>query len=237
MPSPRCTASDALASSRLASRPSLPVLAPASCSTRPAPRASQAPSSTAAQSCSDPENGTSTGPGRAGPAPAKIATSHGAWSSNASRRASSSRPSGASTTSSSTSCSAARRAKSWPGVIDVNAAVRAVTPSWPNRSRTWPRRRTVSPRSATLVTGLAMTSSRSDSPASWAPSATKDGSEASPNAPVMTRRGSSAIGALADESGRGRASAGSCSRIARCTSRSAAPGSMPSSATSVSRAR
>ena len=61
-PSARCTAIEALASSRPAPEPDGPVDAPASRSSVPALRASQAPSSTAAQSWTAPAKGTSTGP-------------------------------------------------------------------------------------------------------------------------------------------------------------------------------
>src|SRR6185503_5483069 len=77
-PSARCTAIEALASNRLASRPSAPAVAPASWSATPRARASQAPSSTAAQSCSAPAKGTSTGPEPAGSSPTTTPTSHGA---------------------------------------------------------------------------------------------------------------------------------------------------------------
>ena len=66
-PSARWIASDALASSRLASRPPAPVLAPASCSARAAARASQAPELDRRPVVLGPENGTSTGPGARAP--------------------------------------------------------------------------------------------------------------------------------------------------------------------------
>ena len=115
---------------------SAPVLAPASCSAVPRARASQAPSSTAAQSWPAARERHEDGPGPWRPRRRRAtATSHGASSSSVSSRASSSRPSGASTTSSSTSCSAASRVRSRPGVTDVNAALRAVTPRRPSWAR------------------------------------------------------------------------------------------------------
>ena len=75
------------------------------------------------QSWSAPANGTSTSPGRASP-PTSTATSQAASSSRLRSRASSRRPAGASTRRSSASCSRASRARSAPGVSDVNAAER-----------------------------------------------------------------------------------------------------------------
>ena len=65
-PSVRWTASEALASRRLASRPVVPVLAPARRSGLDVARASQAPSSIADQSLAAPVKGTTTGPGARG---------------------------------------------------------------------------------------------------------------------------------------------------------------------------
>ena len=156
---------------------------PRAAAPRPRARASQAPSSTAAQSCSDPENGTSTGPGRgagrrpgsrhrmarrrAARAGARPRAGRRARRRRAARRPA--RPPGA-------------RGRA-PGVTEVNAAVRAVTPPSPSRSRnvaqtlhrvaelgrarrpTWPAR------------------ARVRSPAARrAPSATSAGSAPSPNA-------------------------------------------------------
>ena len=79
----------------------------------------------------------------------------------------------------------------------MNAAVRAVTPSSANRSRSSARCATAPPSSAALATDVAMTSSRSEPPASSSPSATSAGSDPVANAAAITRRGSAAIGGLA----------------------------------------
>ena len=159
-----------------------PCSRPRAAARAPRARASQAPSSTAAQSCSAARERHEHRSARGGRAPTRTPTSHGASSSSASRRASSSRPSGASTTSSSTSCSVASRARSRPGVTDVNAAVRAVTPSSANRSRSSASCATAPPSSAALATDVAMTSSRSEPPASSSPSATSAGNDPVANA-------------------------------------------------------
>ena len=76
-PRARWTASDALARSRLASCPPAPSRGPARSSGTSSAPATQAPSSTALQSCSAPTNGTSTGPGWVA-SPTTTATSQGA---------------------------------------------------------------------------------------------------------------------------------------------------------------
>jgi branched-chain amino acid transport system substrate-binding protein len=65
-----------------------------------------------------------------------IPTSHGAWSSKPSTRASSSRPSGASASTRSMSLSRARRAMSMPGATDVKTAALASTPAATSCART-----------------------------------------------------------------------------------------------------
>ena len=89
--------------------------------------ASQAPSSIAAQSCSAPENATSTGPsaGR----PTRIATSQGASARIVPRCASPSNAGSDSTSSRSVSCCRARRTMSSPASPDVKETERAATPS------------------------------------------------------------------------------------------------------------
>ncbi len=137
IPANRCTSSAASASRREASRPSASPAAPSSFSVARLALAIHAPSSSAAQSCSAPPKGTSTGAS----APHRMAwssratstaTSQGAFSRTAPtlprgtpRPSSGRRPS---MRIRSTASSWARRTRSWPGSVEVKATARAGTP-------------------------------------------------------------------------------------------------------------
>ena len=142
-------------------RPSAPAaespLLPVSRSGAPVELATQAASSSAAQSCSAPPKATKTGDVASGGSRSRdrrSPISQGA-SSSSTRRASESRPairsSGQSVSSRSMSCSVAVRNRSRVGLSEVNAAVRAATPrsascpatrqARPSHPATLPRRR------------------------------------------------------------------------------------------------
>ena len=190
-------------------------------------RASHAPSSTAAQSCSAPANGTRTGPSPRR-APTTTPTSHGALSSSARTRASSSsrrvrRPAAGRRPARRRAARDRRRG------VDVKAAVRASTPSAMSRSRCCREQREAS---AELVAAVAAvdvnSSSRGGSRASGAASATSASSRSSASA--VTRRERSAGERLAPRTWKQRAPDPAENRRAR-SSRSHGLGSIPSSPT------
>ena len=96
----------------------------------PCERAIQAPSSSAAQSCSAPPNGTSTG--LSGAKPTLLRPGARRRTARLPTTAATSPPSGLSPATSvrtrSTACSDASRTMSSPGDVDVNAATRTATP-------------------------------------------------------------------------------------------------------------
>ena len=122
-PAPRCSASDALASRRLASREPSRLRTPSSVT---APWPSQAPSSADAQSWLWPKKGTSTGPAPERWSPDSIATSQAAARRTVAVRSSISGVEGAASSRIAASCSAARRTVSPAGSSVVNAATRAL---------------------------------------------------------------------------------------------------------------
>ena len=103
------------------------MVAPARKSRASYARASHAPSSTAAQSCSAADE-RHEDVARARTEPTTTPTSHGAWPRRASSLPSSRSWSVASTSTRSASCSVATRARSAPGTSEVNAAPRLSTP-------------------------------------------------------------------------------------------------------------
>ena len=236
-PTTRCTASDASASRRLASRWPCrgSVFVPTSRSTAPPAEASHAPSSSAVQSCSPPPNGTSTPcpdsqsmddpwmtPTSAGERSRIEATSFG--------KASASRPD-ASRRTSWTSCAVARRTASATGSSVVNAAVRASTPSKARRAL---RAATVEASNASSGSSRAISKARPGSLASGSATARSASSRSSPEGRTRTIWSGAATGRVtAPPTSRD----GSWFRIARSSSWSSRPGSIPKPSMRRSRVR
>ena len=239
IPAVRWMMSEASARSRLASRPpTLPSeAAPISRSEEPVAWATQAPSSSAAQSWLAAPKGTTTDPPRSEPpASTSKATSHGAcsrttlaWPSNGDGPASI-------RTKSTLSCDASRTMSS-PGVGEEKAAVLAASPSARSSSR----------RSASAAVA-AWSSAGSTIPrrSARAAASTPRAAEREPGAPQGRQAPSERSGALAQAAlgpptpvsvrSPGSSRAGSCRRIACSSCFSSSLGSRPSSSESSRRA-